>query len=65
VEIPNQTEFGNACLLRYSEAFYYPIVSHEIKTIEIDIKDDSGQRFPFDYGRSTATLHFRKRARGA
>jgi hypothetical protein len=61
VEIPKDSKFGEQCVLRFNEPFYYPIVSHEFDTIEIDIKDDVGENIPFDFGRSTVTLHFRKR----
>jgi len=61
VEIPKGANFGEQCVLRYPQPFYYPIVSHEFDTIEIDIKDDVNERIPFDGGRSTVTLHFRKR----
>jgi hypothetical protein len=61
VEIPRKIKFGEQCLLRFPKPFYHSIVSHEFETIEIDIKDDSGETIPFDFGRSTVTLHFRKR----
>jgi hypothetical protein len=60
VEIPRKAKFGDQCVLRYPEPFYYPVVSYEFESIEIDIKDDTDQRVLFDFGRSTVTLHFRK-----
>jgi hypothetical protein len=60
VEIPRKYKFGDQCVLRYPEQFYYPVVSYEFESIEIDIKDDTDQRVLFDFGRSTVTLHFRK-----
>jgi len=61
VEIPRKIKFGEQCLLRFPNPFYHSVVSHEFETIEIDIKDDSGETIPFDFGRSTIALHFRKR----
>ena len=61
VEIPRDVKFGDQCVLRYLEPFYYPLIGQEIETIEIHIKDDSNSTIPFDFGRSTITLHFRKR----
>jgi hypothetical protein len=61
VEIPKKSNFGDQCVLRYPDPFYHPLISNVIETIEINIKDDTGEIIPFDYGRSTITLHFRKR----
>jgi|GEM_PF-3634209 len=60
VEIPKKAKFGDQCVLRYPEPFYYPVVGYEFESIEIDIKDDTDKRVLFDFGRSTVTLHFRK-----
>ena len=61
VEIPRDVRFGDQCVVRYLEPFYYPVLSQEIDTIEIHIKDDSNNTIPFDFGRSSITLHFRKK----
>lgn len=61
VEIPRDVKYGDQVVLRYLEPFYYPLISQEIESIEIDINNDSGERVPFDFGRSTLTLHFRKK----
>ena len=62
VEIPEEKNFGKQCVLRYPKPFYYPLISNEIEMIEIDIKDDTGKPIPFDYGRLTVMLHFRKKS---
>ena len=61
VEIPRDVKFGDQCVVRYLDPFYYPVIGKEIETIEIHIKDDSNNTIPFDFGRSSITLHFRKR----
>lgn len=40
---------------------YVPVKSNYIPTIEILIADDSGEKVEFEYGKTIATLHFRKR----
>ena len=40
---------------------YIPVLHKEFTTIEIDIRDDAGRRVPFERGRVTVTLHFRRR----
>ncbi len=62
VEIPKKAKFGEQCVIRYPEPFYYPLLSQEFEVIEIVIRDDTGELIPFDFGRSTITLHFRKKS---
>ncbi len=33
VEIPRKAKFGDQCVLRYPEPFYYPVVSYEFESI--------------------------------
>jgi len=61
VEIPNNKKFGSQCEIKYQQPQYYPLVSHEINSIEIEIKDDSNQPIEFAFGRTAITLHFRKK----
>ena len=37
------------------------VLHREFTTIEIDIRDDAGRHVPFERGRVTVTLHFRRR----
>jgi hypothetical protein len=64
VEIPNGSKFGDQCEIRFDTPYYHPLVVKEFDRIEIDIRDDSGKQVPFEFGRSSVTLHFRKRQNG-
>ena len=61
VEIPPNSSYGDQIVLSYPDTHYIPLLIKEIKTIEIDIKDEYGNSFPFEYGRSIVILHFRKK----
>lgn len=61
VEIPNDKNFGDNCEINYSQPQYYPLVSHEFNSIEIDIKDDTDKTIEFGFGKTGITLHFRKK----
>jgi hypothetical protein len=45
---------------RFSNIQYCKTAKSRFDTIEIDIRDDTGRPVPFDQGRVTAILHFRK-----
>ena len=62
VEVPSKSKFRDQVVLRYNQPDYYPLIGSEVETIEIDIKDDSGIRVPFNFGRVIITLHFKKYA---
>ena len=49
---------------RFINVHYVPLLRKEFGTIEVDIRDDTGRRVPFEYGRVTVTLHFRRRRTG-
>ena len=61
VEIPPNSSYGDQIVLSYPDTHYIPLLIKDIKTIEIDIKDEYGNSFPFEYGRSIIILHFRKK----
>lgn len=61
VEVPSSYSFGDQCVVTYDNPQYHPLLKKDIDSIEIDIKDDSGETVPFRFGRSICTLHFRKR----
>ena len=62
VEIPQGYSYGDQIVLTYPDTHYLPVMTKEFETIEIDIKDDTGQRIPFEFGRTIIVLHFRKRS---
>ena len=49
---------------RFTNIHYVPLLYSNFKSIEMDIRDDTGRRVPFEYGRVTVTLHFRRRRTG-
>ena len=49
---------------RFTNIHYVPLLYSHFKSIEMDITDDTGRRVPFEYGRVTVTLHFRRRRTG-
>ena len=49
---------------RFTNIHYVPLLYSHFKSIEMDIRDDIGRRVPFEYGRVTVTLHFRRRRTG-
>ena len=48
---------------RFTNVHYVPLLRKEFGTIEVDIRDDTGRRVSFEYGRVTVTFHFRRRIR--
>ncbi len=45
----------------YQTVQYVPVQRRQFDTIEIDIRDDTGRRVPFQRGKVIVTLHFRLR----
>ena len=49
---------------RFTNVHYVPLLRKAFGTIEVDIREDTGRRVPFEFGRVTVTLHFRRRTTG-
>ena len=49
---------------RFTNIHYVSLLYSHFKSIDMDIRDDTGRRVPFEYGRVTVTLHFRRRRTG-
>jgi len=45
----------------FQNIHYFPVSRSEFETIEIDIRTDTGLEVPFEKGRTSAVLHFRKK----
>jgi hypothetical protein len=60
VEIPRKAKFGEQCVIKYENPQYRRLLLNEFESIEISIKDDSGELIPFKFGRVIITLHFKK-----
>ena len=59
VEIPN-FDFGKQVILNYPDCQYHNISCRDFNSIEIDIRDDTGNQVPFMFGRVIVVLHFKK-----
>ena len=59
--LPVGGSHGETVSDRFTNIHYVPLLYSQFKSIEIDIRDDTGRRVPFEYGRVTVTLHFRRR----
>ena len=62
--LPVGGSHGETVSDRFTNNHYVPLLYSHFKSIEIDIRDDTGRRVPFEYGRVTVTLHFRRRSTG-
>jgi hypothetical protein len=43
----------------FDKPLYVPVQKKNFESIEIDIRTDAGEVVPFEYGKSSVTLHFR------
>ena len=62
--LPVGGSHGETVSDRFTNIHYVPLLYSHFKSIEIYIRDDTGRRVPFEYGRVTVTLHFRRRRTG-
>ena len=49
---------------RFTNIHYVPVLYSHFHSIDMDIRNDTGRRVPFEYGRVAVTLHFRRRRTG-
>ena len=54
-----QGKDGDIITKSYGNPRYLPLSKKYIDTVEIDIRDDTGEKVPFESGKVVATLHFR------
>lgn len=59
VNLKNYT-FGNNQYQTFAPIKYVPLMTDNLSTITIDIRDELGEKIPFEFGTLIATLHFRK-----
>ena len=55
---------GDTVSDRFTNIHYVPLMYSHFHSIEVDIRDDTERRVPFEYGRVKVTLHFRRRRTG-
>jgi hypothetical protein len=54
-------KYGEMVRTTFDRPFYMPVAKNDFETILIHITDELGRRMPFTFGKSVATLHFRRR----
>ena len=62
--LPISGRHGDRVSTRFTNVHYVPLLRSNFNSIEVDIRNDMGRRVPFEYGRVTVTLHFRRRKTG-
>ena len=60
IEIPNSAAYGDQISINYPICHYIPVRYNEFESIEITLKDEIGDYFPFRFGNILITLHFRR-----
>ena len=55
---------GEMVAARFDHVQYIPVLSREFGSVETEIRDDTGQPVPFERGKVTVTLHFRRCSSG-
>ena len=59
VEVPNNLQFGDQVVVKYNNPHYVPLLHNNFEIIEIDIRDNTGERIPFLFGFTLIKLHLR------
>jgi hypothetical protein len=59
--VPVTKKHGENVFKSFHNVHYVPLSTRNFHDIEIDIRDDTGTRIPFEGGRVVVTLHFRKK----
>ena len=58
--VPVTGSHGEMVTARFDHVQYIPVLSREFGSVETEIRDDTGQPVPFERGKVTVTLHFRR-----
>ena len=59
--VPVQGKHTDLVTRFFQKVYYLPLQQKCFETVEIYIRDDTGQKVPFERGKVVVTLHFRKR----
>ena len=62
--VPITGRHGEMVATRFDHVQYIPFMSREFGTIETEIRDDTGRPVPFERGKVTVTLNFRRCSTG-
>ena len=58
--VPITGRNGEMVTTRFDHVQYIPVLSREFGSVETEIRDDTGRPVPFERGKVTVTLHFRR-----
>jgi len=59
--VPVTSKHGDLCCVKYDKPHYIPINRSHIQTIEINLRDDTGELISFEAGKAIVTLVFRRK----
>ena len=59
--VPMKGDHGQTTSNIFNHIQHFPLLRPEFGTIEIAIRDDTGRAVPFERGKVTVILHFRRR----
>ena len=62
--VPITGRYGEMVTTRFDHVHYIPALSREFGSVETEIRDDTGRPVPFEPGKVTVTLHFRRCSSG-
>ena len=62
--VPITGRHGEMVTARFDQVQYIPVLSSEFGSVETEIRDDTGRPVPFERGKVTVTLHFRRCSSG-
>ena len=62
--VPITGRNGEMVTTRFDHVQYIPVMRREFGTVETEIRDDTGRLVPFERGKVTVILHFRRRSSG-
>lgn len=54
--------YGANKYVQFQSPHYIPVMKSSFESIEVDLRDDTGNHIPFQFGTSCVKLHFRRRA---
>ena len=58
--VPKTSSHGEMVTTRFDHVQYIPVLSLEFGGVETEIRDDTSRPAPFERGKVTVTLHFRR-----
>ncbi len=59
--VPIEGQNGQMVTKTYEQIQYIPLLQKNFDHLEIDIKKDTGESVPFEFGKVVVTLHFREK----